>query len=227
VTSAGAARDLSALLRRWAQHYGVRSAVVGEHGALTFTELDRAADAWALRLASAGCGAGTHVGLLGGNSPAWVAAAFGVWRCGATLVPISTFVTARELGEILHDADVQTLIVQPRLRSHDYLALLAELPAETRPHRVIELDAAAPSAERGSPTPELDPQSIACILYTSGTTGRAKGVMLSHGAILATVLPTSERTGLTVDDSLLSTLPLFWVAGLVIRALPTLAAGCA
>src|SRR6185369_5557344 len=112
-------------------------------------------------------------GLLGGNSPAWVAAAFGVWRCGATLVPISTFVTARELGEVLHDADVQTLIVQPRLRSHDYLALVAELPAETRPHRVIALDAAAPSAERGAPTPKLDPQSIACILYTSGTTGRA------------------------------------------------------
>jgi acyl-CoA synthetase (AMP-forming)/AMP-acid ligase II len=74
---------------------------------------------------------------------------------------------------------------------------------------------------------EIDPESIACILYTSGTTGRAKGVMLSHRAILATVRPTSERTGLTPDDALLSTLPLFWVAGLVIRALPTLATGCA
>jgi fatty-acyl-CoA synthase len=73
----------------------------------------------------------------------------------------------------------------------------------------------------------FDAESIACILYTSGTTGRAKGVMLSHRAILATVGPTSERTGLSADDALLSTLPLFWVAGLVIRALPTLATGCA
>jgi len=51
--------------------------------------------------------------------------------------------------------------------------------------------------------------------------------MLSHRAILATVGPTSTRTGLTPDDALLSSLPLFWVAGLVIRALPTLATGCA
>jgi fatty-acyl-CoA synthase len=50
--------------------------------------------------------------------------------------------------------------------------------------------------------------------------------MLSHRAILATVLPTAARSGLTSGDALLSTLPLFWVAGLVIRALPTLATGC-
>jgi acyl-CoA synthetase (AMP-forming)/AMP-acid ligase II len=50
--------------------------------------------------------------------------------------------------------------------------------------------------------------------------------MLSHHAILATVFPTAARSGLTSDDVLLSTLPLFWVAGLVIRALPTLATGC-
>ena len=221
------ANDLSALLHRWAQHYGERAAVIGEHGTLAFADLDRAAGAWAKRLRTAGCGVGTQVGLLAGNSPAWLAAAFGVWRSGATLVPISTFVTARELGEILQDADVATLIVQPRLRSHDYLALLGELPAEKRPRRVIELDAPRPSAEPESATPALDAEAIACILYTSGTTGRAKGVMLSHRAILATVLPTSARTGLGADDSLLSTLPLFWVAGLVIRALPTLAAGCA
>jgi fatty-acyl-CoA synthase len=50
--------------------------------------------------------------------------------------------------------------------------------------------------------------------------------MLSHRAILATVGPTAARTGLEPSDALLSTLPLFWVAGLVIRALPTLATGC-
>jgi acyl-CoA synthetase (AMP-forming)/AMP-acid ligase II len=223
------ASDLAAALHGWARQYGDRPAVVGEGGGLSFAALDRAADAWA-RTLRAGGGPSTHVGLLAGNSPQWLAVAFGAWRAGATLVPISTFVTARELGEIIEHADVETLVVQPRLRSHDYRALLAELPSDVRPSQIIDLgDGSFGPLEGGSPSigaREIDPESIACILYTSGTTGRAKGVMLSHRAILATVLPTSQRTGLAPDDSLLSTLPLFWVAGLVIRALPTLATGC-
>ena len=222
--------DLAVALRGWARQYGNRPAVVGERGGLSFAALDCAADAWAQALHAAGAGPSTHVGLLAGNSPQWLAVAFGVWRAGAILVPISTFVTARELGEIIEHADVETLVVQPRLRSHDYRALLAELSPEVRPGRVIDIDDTVSAAFPGSAStaaPKIDPESTACILYTSGTTGHAKGVMLSHRAILATVLPTSERTGLTPDDALLSTLPLFWVAGLVIRALPTLATGCA
>ena len=226
------ASDLAQALRSWARRYGERMAVAGERDALTFAALDRAADAWAAALRAAGCGPGAHVGLLAGNSPAWLAVAFGVWRAGATLVPISTFVSARELGEILEHADIATVVAQPRLRSHDYLAMLETLPAAQRPQQIIALspDPVDDACQGSNVSPEaagIDPQSNACILYTSGTTGRAKGVMLSHRAMLATVLPTSARTGLTAQDSLLSTLPLFWVAGLVIRALPTLAAGCA
>ena len=232
------ATELSAALRSWTQRYGERPAVIGEDRALSFTGLDRSADLWTERLRAAGCGPTAHVGVLAGNSPDWLAAAFGVWRLGATLVPISTFVSARELREILDDGDVETLIVQPRLRSRDFDSLLAELPAAVRPARIVRLEpvdaggltprgSSASAAEQRSTRSGIDPESIACILYTSGTTGRAKGVMLSHRAMLATVVPTSARSGLTADDSLLTTLPLFWVAGLVIRALPTLAAGCA
>jgi len=219
--------DLGAALRGWARQHGDRPAVIGERDALSFAGLDRAADAWAAALHADGCGPGVHVGLLAGNSPAWLAAAFGVWRAGATLVPISTFATARELMEIIGHADIGRLIVQPRLGSHDYLALIEAMPAAVRPARIIPLADPAAAPTMSDTTARIDPESIACILYTSGTTGRAKGVMLSHRAILATVGPTSARTGLTTDDALLSTLPLFWVAGLVIRTLPTLAAGCA
>jgi fatty-acyl-CoA synthase len=232
VTAPDDARDLGRALRTWARRFGDRHAVVGERDALSFAALDRAADAWAADLHAAGCGSGAHVGLLAGNSPAWLAAAFGVWRAGATLVPISTFVTGRELAEILQHADVATLIVRPRLGAHDYLSLLDQLPHASRPARIIQLvpEPCAPDHAVSDVRPDpatVDPESIACILYTSGTTGRAKGVMLSHRAILATVGPTSRRSGLAPGDLLLSTLPLFWVAGLVIRALPTLAAGCA
>ncbi len=222
--------DLSMLLRRLCAVHGERSAVVDGQGTLSFAALDRAADAWAAAFAAAGCEGGAHIGLLAGNSPDWLAVAFGVWRAGATLVPISTFVTARELGAILDHADVNLLVVQPQLRSHDYLAMLRLLPPLPHLRAVMQIDQARAthaSPLQTDPEPTApDSESIACILYTSGTTGQPKGVMLSHRALLATVLPTAERAGLTSDDALLSTLPLFWVAGLAIRALPTLATGC-
>ena len=239
------ARDLGDLLRVLAATHGRRPAATGEASQASFADLDRAADDWAADLLGAGCGPGAHVGLLAANRPEWLAAAFGAWRAGARLVPISTFVSGRELAEVLDRGGVDLLIVQPRLRAHDYLALLAEraLPARLREVVALGGDDAPRAALRsfsgkelrprpmlngGQPAlPPISPDSIACILHTSGTTGRPKGVMLSHRAILATVLPTAERSGLDAGDSLLSTLPLFWVAGLVIRALPTLAAGCA
>lgn len=249
----GSVRNLSEALRHWAAVYGDRPAVIGERATLSFTALERAADRWAAAWNAAGYAPGSQVGLLAGNGPDWLAAAFGVWRAGATLVPISTFVTARELGEILDHADVEALVLQPQLHSHDYLGMLRSLPPLPRLREVVTLgdgrraDSPTSEGENGrprDPSPSssfrerarrralasplrIAPESIACILYTSGTTGRPKGVMLSHRAITATMLPTAARTGLDPSDSLLSSLPLFWVAGLVIRALPTLATGCA
>ncbi len=231
--------NLGDLLGALAGAHSERTAVAGEDRALSFAALDRAADCWAAGLLRAGYGPGAHVALLAGNSPEWLAAAFGVWRAGATLIPVSTFVTARELGEILAHADASVLITQPRVRSHDYLDSLARLPSLPALREIVVLgerapDGCRPAAEFAPESATLDQaaaraptESVACILYTSGTTGQPKGVMLSHRAILATVFPTAGRTGLTASDSLLSTLPLFWVAGLVIRALPTLATGCA
>jgi fatty-acyl-CoA synthase len=221
------ASHLSTLLRDLALQHGNRPAVVSDTTTLSFIELDRSADAWAAGLREAGHGPGSHVGLLAGNGPDWLAAAFGVWRAGATLVPISTFVTERELAETLAHADVSALIVQPQLRSRDHLAALRHIPSLPTLRTVLAIKPGFPPAVERQPDLSLhDPNQIACILYTSGTTGKPKGVMLPHRSILATVGPTAERSGLDATDSLLSTLPLFWVAGLVIRALPTLASGC-
>lgn len=218
---------LDAALRDWAARFGDRPAALGSGQRLGFAALDRAADAWAAQLAAAGVRRGAHVALLAANQPAWLAAAFGVWRAGATLVPVSTFATPRELGAILDHADVDAIVVQPCMGERDLAATVAALPNASRLRHVWPLVARSDATAAPAPPAAASAEDIACILYTSGTTGTAKGVMLSHRAILATVGPTVERGGLTPDDVLLSTLPMFWVAGLVIRALPTLASGCA
>src|SRR5205823_4062482 len=115
-------------LHELAAGHGDRLAVAGERNSLSFAALNEAADAWVGAFRREGLGPGAHIGLLAGNGPEWLAVAFGVWRVGATLVPISTFATARELHEILDHADVGALVVQPRLRSHDYLDLLRRVP---------------------------------------------------------------------------------------------------
>lgn len=230
------AATLGDLLAILAGVHGERLAVRGERSELSFRSLDQAADRWAHALVSAGCSAGRHVGLLAANRPEWVAAAFGAWRAGATLVPLSTFVTGRELAEILTEVDLDVLIVQPRVASQDLLSRLDDVPRSHRPPLTLCLADTVPAPLRTAESflcsggqarmVPVDPESIACILYTSGTSGRPKGVRLRHCGILATVLETARRSGLGSDDSMLSTPPLFWVAGLVIRALPTLAAGC-
>jgi acyl-CoA synthetase (AMP-forming)/AMP-acid ligase II len=230
------AASLGELLTELVSRHGDRLAVACEERALSFRELDRDAGCWAAALQTAGIGPGKHVGLLAANGVDWPAVAFGVWRAGATLVPISTFVTARELEETLEHADIEVLITQAKLRSHDYLEMIAKI-ALHGVRRVVVLGEEATDWTTATEfllqgerqfghTRPVDPESIACILYTSGTTGRPKGVRLSHRAIVATVGPTATRSGLSEDDSMLSTLPLFWVAGLVIRALPTWATGC-
>lgn len=226
--SLGDATTLPALLDRMVERYDRRPAVSDLASSLSFRELRDEALRWAHALDAAGVGPGVHVGLLAANSPRWMEIAFGVWTCGATLVPISTFATARELEEIVDHADIQFLILQPTLRAHDYRASLATLSLPSLRRTILLADdevAAFLACESTHLTPPTG-ATTACILYTSGTTGRPKGVMLSHAAILATTLPTAARSGLSDTDSLLSSLPLFWVAGLVIRALPTLTAGC-
>lgn len=230
--------DLSSLARELALRHSEHVALIGAGEQLTYGQLDQQATRWARSFLGHGFGPGTRIGLLAGNSPEWMAVAFGAWRAGATLVPISTFVTARELGEILAHADIDVLVLQPRLRHHDYLSLLDELPSlpalravvllHTPRHPAYRTQAAwLAEADATLALPQVNADDVAALLYTSGTTGTPKGVILAHGGLMATIDATVERGGLDQTDSLLSSLPLFWVAGLFIRALPTLASGCA
>ncbi|GIW41921.1 MAG: AMP-binding protein [Candidatus Binatia bacterium] len=211
-----------------ASRYGKRPAILDERGEMDFRDLARAAEARAGFFRRMGSGRGARVGLLAGNGAEWLALAFGAWQAGLVLVPISTFVTPRELEEIVRAADLRILVFDPRFRARDLASVVARVSENWRFERVVSLPDVEREASSGAGGADFgEREDPACILFTSGTTAEPKGVELSHRALTATVWPTAERTGLDASDLLLSTLPLFWVAGLAIRALPTLVAGCA
>jgi len=148
------------------------------------------------------------------NTPAFVAAYFGVLRAGLVAVPVNTGYTARETARLLDDADVRVVLVE------EATAATVTTAVGESGRRVLDetrwqalLDGAAGS---GPVEPPTDGEDLAVLMFTSGTSGRPKGAMLSHRALLANLDQCSriEPTPMTPDDVVLVVLPLFHIYGL-------------
>ena len=196
---------------------GGRTAVCDGARTWTFDELALRAERVAHRLGgTAGLG-GTHVALLATPDADWVASLLGIWLAGGVAVPLSPQYPGRELAWFCDDAAVQTAIVSP-----EYRALADEL----RPGRLL-CEPAALSAvgvpARAATEPE--PGAVAVLVYTSGTTGKPKGALLTHGGLAVQTRVLAQHWGVVDDDRLLHALPLHHVHGLVVALLTALAAG--
>src|SRR6266566_894271 len=117
---------LPAFLDGLAARFGGREALVSPRRRVTYAELAAESTAIARALAARGVEAGTRVGLLMPNWPEWIATAFGVWRAGGLLVPLSTLSRPREMAYCLAHAEVRVLVAVRRFLRHDYMAGLEE-----------------------------------------------------------------------------------------------------
>lgn len=165
---------------RWAAELPTATAVTAPDGVLTFAELEKTVRDLASALRAAGAGPGVSVGLGFGRSKLTVPALLAVWHTGATAVPLDDRHPADRLAFILRDADVALL--------------LGELPAAVALSGVRVVDPAATDADLPARTP--DPGDRAYVVYTSGTTGKPKGVEIGYGA-LGTFLAAIGTLGLT------------------------------
>jgi malonyl-CoA/methylmalonyl-CoA synthetase len=190
---------------------------------LTFAELFAAADRLAAEFRARGVEKGDRVAFFLSNRPEFVVAYLAVIRLGAVMVPINLAYRRREIAHMLADATPRLLLTE-----RAQLAVLDELADEERRGlaAVILAEDLEGLAAAGPFTPPLVEESdLAMILYTSGTTGRSKGAMITHGNVTATVSALLVAWAWEPADTLLLTLPLFHTHGLVVGLHCALAAG--
>ncbi len=190
--------------------------------------LDRI-DRLAAELAAGGVGRGDRVGYLGLNDPMFLITLFAAARIGAVFVPLNYRLTAAELGYILADAGVHTLLADAR-----YAAVAGPVLTGPGVRRALALSAVPgweplPDllANRGRLAAPVHPRSdeVAVIMYTSGTTGRPKGAMLTHGNLFWNNVNALLSFDVSQDDVSLVAAPLFHIGGLNVTTLVTLQKG--
>ncbi len=238
-------QTLPALLDAVAARRPVSEAFVSPRRRTTYLELRDDSVAIGRGLAARGVGRGTRVGLLMPNRAEWLATAFGVWRCGGILVPLSTLARPRELAHCLRSADVSLLVAVRRFLRHDYEAMLDEIAPDAGGvpalRQVVWLDdepadavrtLAAPGAVLGGEWPgaltaRVAPADPATVTFTSGTTSEPKGAVHVHRALCRAASDIGAALGIDASDRTWGYLPFFFNAGLVAVALATLARGAA
>jgi len=177
---------------------------------LTRDQLREEAGRVAGGLGAAGVAPGDRVGIYAASTLDWVVAYLGVQRAGGCVVPMNPDYHASEAQHILTDSD-PTLVIADAPRA----AIVKSLD-----RRVIPLDDLPNGLVPAMPA--LTPDSPAAILYTSGTTGRSKGAMLTHDNLASNSLALVDYWGFTDKDVLIHALPIYHTHGLFVASNVTL-----
>ena len=214
-TAAGRVGDRPALRQPVPAGSGGTGGTGGTAVQLTWAELDRDVDAMAVGLRrEMHLQPGDRVALSLSNTVGFVTSYFGALRAGLVVVPLNTGYTAPEVAGLLGDAGAKAVICEDATT-----AVVEEAVAGT--HRVVVdpagLDSVLAGGRRAGPVGAgRGGEDLAVLMFTSGTSGRPRGAMLSHRALLANLHQCGalEPPPMRADDVVLLVLPLFHVYGL-------------
>jgi acyl-CoA synthetase (AMP-forming)/AMP-acid ligase II len=189
-------------------------ALVQDDQAITYAELLRAARATAGGLVARGVEPGERVGIWLPNGEEWAVAAYGVAFAGAVAVPLGTRHTVAGAADVIERAGCSVVIASGRLLGRD-LGADALRAGARKAIATADLAVSRTGADREVQrrARELTADSISHVQYTSGTTGRPKGALLRHGALVATTRSWVEITGLRSGDIYPVVAPFAHVAG--------------
>jgi long-chain acyl-CoA synthetase len=195
----------------------------------SYAQMDRIVDSVAAGLIARGVEPGDRVALLLGNRAEFAFALFGAMRAGAAIVPLNTREQMPEIAFNVQDSGAKVLFFEGSLADRipgsatvptlTHKIAVGEPVADAEPFDVLT----APSAPVA--TPEFDQETTAVILYTSGTTGKPKGAMLTQMSMAMSALHYEFCLGMTGGDRALMAVPATHVTGLVAILLTMVKAG--
>ena len=225
-------------LARRARTHGGHPAVEAPSGTLAYGELEARVAAAARALSGEGTEpvAGAPVAVLAANDLPLCILSHAVPRAGAVLMPINARLTPGEIAWQLLDSRAPLLLADEEHRTLAEAAL-AEMadpapagrppsaPAVLAAEGLAELAGAGAAGAGGTPgaEPALDLDAVHSALYTSGTSGRPKAALLTHGNLLASAVASAFHVGVRAEDRWLAPLPLYHVGGLSVLIRSTLA----
>jgi HIP---CoA ligase len=206
------------LVRRAAERFGAREALVEADVRLTFAQLAEQAARAGRALVASGIAPGDRVAIWAPNCQEWVVAALGILAAGAVLVPPNTRFKGGEARYVLDRADVRLLFTVTDFLDTNYVELLRAEDDVPSLREIVDLRGAGwtdfLARDAGAPLPEVAGDDLCSILFTSGTTGRPKGAMLTHSATVRAYDAWSSVIGLREDDRYLVVNPFFHSFGL-------------
>ncbi|MBM7587575.1 long-chain acyl-CoA synthetase [Bacillus pakistanensis] len=208
--------NLNENLKQSAAKFPSNTAYTFLNQSITYAELDRMVDCVASGLSSAGIRKGDKIALVLGNCPEFITAYYGILRAGAVVVPINPVYTTGEISYILSNSQARAVITHASLEAtilplrekleHLKMVIYTDsIKSEWTWERLIQ------KTEDNFESAFVDEDELAVILYTSGTTGKPKGAMLSHRNMASNAAAISLLGEVTEEDRMIAVLPVFHV----------------
>jgi len=205
---------------------------VEDNRRFTFKKLNYEVNMIAKSLISIGIKKGDHIALLSCNSPEWIIVFLATLKIGAVAVCLSHSSTEEEIDYMLKQSDSTILIVSDKdmiekvdLDKFTYLKVTLKMKTLFNLGLIMSQMKNVLNDDLMIISNNVSPEDIATILYTSGTTGKPKGIMFTHSAVLNGPLSFNENFGYTMQDTILVTLPLNHILGGKYTAILGLLAG--
>lgn len=241
------ATDIFAVLFKQAELSPQKEALVFQDERYTYAEILSRAAALAEQLKNAGVKSKDKIGLLFPNYPDYIASFFAVCGLGATVVPINPLLKSEEIAHILADSQAETLIVHESsldeaLKAQGLNKVLKRVfvgdgdkvtsQSDSKPiDRVPKELTTATLSKNKVPSStfkwsaKIEPNDLALLVYTSGTTGKPKGAMLTHFNLLSVFPSRLDIFDISYADKLLAVLPMCHIYGIAVLMIGSFACG--